>query len=103
MSATFSSDILNQIGTSGETPLHLRVLALGADRSDEGGEAVFAEGELAMLLRHPGEHEQRAAPSVDKAIAKAIMSGYVSERSTLNKIVLPLFRVRSANAWSVTA
>lgn len=102
MSATLTDDLLIQLGTSGETPLFVRILALGAWRADETGAAGFDPGELPYLLRHPSELTQRGSTSVDRAIEKAHREGFVCADSTVDRLVMPSTRVRSARRWAVT-
>lgn len=94
MSALLSDDLLIALGTSGEVPLHVRVLALGCWRADSSGQARWAEDELSYLLRHPSEVESRQRSSTDRAISKAAAAGFVGDDSTADLLIMSAARIK---------
>lgn len=85
--ASMSPRLLRFLWVSSEVPLSIRVLALAADRAVQGV-ATFKPGELRRLLKHQGEDVPQRAISVDRAIVKAIGSGYVLHGSDTSTLIL---------------
>jgi hypothetical protein len=86
--ATFSHNVLTDIGRSSQSPLWLRVVAHAAARADHDGVAEFDLMELRTLLRWQNETDPAKLGQAEASLSRARALGLVEHSVGLEQVQL---------------